>query len=176
MKMKLFALIALVPLVVIAHAQDNGFGPRIGLFLPTDSKVRDAFGSNFLNFGFGRARNGVRASTRTDFSVINADRNGNRLFLVPVTLVREYRLMGDMDSATQVYGRLGAGLAYMDYALTSNGTRIADKRLGVNGNAEIGLLLTKRINVFARYDLFNRQEGINFSGFTVGLSYTISRF
>jgi hypothetical protein len=176
MKMKQLALFALLTTAVIAHAQENGLGPRIGVFLPSDSKVRDAFGSNFLNIGFGRARNGVRTNTRTDISVINADRNGNRLFLVPVTLVREYRLMGDMDSPTQVYGRLGAGLAYMDYALTSNGNRIADKRIGVNGNAELGLLLTRRINVFARYDLFNRQEGINFSGLTVGFSYTITRF
>jgi len=179
MNIKFLSVSAAVAAVSLVHAQGVQVGPRVGAFLPQSAVVRDAFGSAIPDFGFGRTRTGVSrgGSLRNDINVINANRNGNRLFLVPANLMLEVPLTMDENAdGLQPYVRVGGGVAYMDYALTVNGNRVAAKTFGLTGSAELGVVFAKRWNLFGRYNYFQQRSGIDFSGITVGLSFSIVQF
>jgi len=84
--------------------------------------------------------------------------------------------MDENRDGVQTYLRFGAGVAYYDYALTVNGQRNAAKTFGLTGGVELGIVVSSRLNLFGRYNYFQERGGLDFSGITVGVSYSILRF
>jgi hypothetical protein len=116
-------------------------------------------------------------SLRTEFNVLNANKNGNRLFLLPFNLMAEVPLTADENrDSLQPYFRVGGGVAYYDYAINMTGARNSAKTFGLTGSAELGIVVAQRLNLFGRYNYFQRRGGFDFSGVTVGLSYSLLKF
>jgi hypothetical protein len=162
-----------------AFAQTAQIGPDFGIFFPTSRAVRDAFGDTIPDFGFGRTRTSVagKPSLRTDFGVLTAQRNGNKLLILPFTLQTEFRLTQDENrGGFQPYARLGAGAAYYDYAITTTGGRNAAKTFGLTSSAELGVVFAQRWNLYGKYQYFQRRGGFDFSGVTVGVSLSLLNF
>jgi hypothetical protein len=73
-------------------------------------------------------------------------------------------------------GVLYAGPTYLDYSVTTpNGDHIATKRLaglsGLDLKARWG-----QLTLYANYKLFTKEDGLDFSGFTLGASWTVFRY
>jgi hypothetical protein len=56
------------------------------------------------------------------------------------------------------------------------GARNSAKTFGLTGSAELGIVVAQRLNLFGRYNYFQRRGGFDFSGVTVGLSYSLLKF
>jgi len=162
----------------------RGIGLEIGAYFPTSRVVRDAFGDPILDFGIGGAGTVRPIPGRVRFSpnLVTARKDGNVLFLVGLNAVVDYPLGGndpysDSDDAFRPYIRAFGGPAYMDYALDVSATeRKARKTIGLNAGIELGAQISERWNVHARYNYFSEQDGLDFSGFSAGVSYLVYRF
>lgn len=171
-------LAALVALPVVSQAQDRRgqalIGPRLEWYYFSDSRLRNTFGSPVFNVGLGAA-----SAVSSGLDVISASRNGSKLFLVPLTFSVKKDLGGDKFAEVpyQPYVRLAAGVAYYDIAVTvAPGDRRSEKTFGLTGAAELGINVTERLNVYARYNFFQKRAGLDFSGFNFGISYAFFRF
>lgn len=157
--------------------QGLGLGPSVGLFIPTGSEMRNAFDSQLLTYGFGPSSADRPKERRfvSDFNVVSARRNGNKLFLFQVLQTYEIQF-GDRERRIVPYARGGAGLAYYDYSITKrNGSRVSTKAGGWSATAEAGIVFNRQIALSARYNLFQRRDGISFDGWSLSATYTLLR-
>jgi len=168
-----------VPLV---QANDDlkgiGLGGTVGTFTPTGSKLRDAFGANRFKIGFRPVAPKEfpnRWLPDVGVDAISAERRDNRLFILPVTFGVVKRF-GNPKDFIRPYVRVGAGVAYMDYAFDSGGRRIAAKRFGPTGNLEAGLRITDRVRISATYHVFPEYDETKFDGIELSLTYTVFKF
>ncbi len=173
------AALAVFPALGSAQSVEgfSNFGVQAGLFMPSSREVRDAFGSNWLSFGLGAtgAQKYEKTKTKIDWNVISGEKDGNRVFL----LTPSYGLvmpLGDRGASAQPYVAARVGISYMDYALDVDHERVSGKRIGFNGNAELGVNLSDRLNISVRYDVFSKQQGLNFNGLSLSLTYGFLRF
>lgn len=168
---------ALVPATVLAD--DRYIGPEFGFFIPTDSKLRDALGSQWFSIGLSTSREGEllrnRLGSNTNF--ISQSRNGNKVFIGSYS-IGLFAPIGDgrPGGGTRLYWAARAGVSYIDYAIGAGAARESGKRIGYNANAEIGILFTDRLALSARYDVNSRHDGFNFDGLSLQLRYGIARF
>ena len=171
------ALLALLPLA--ANAQDRFFGPEIGVFIPNDSSLRDALGSQWWSIGLSTMREGQVLQRRvgTNLNFASQSKNGNKVFLGSYTigLVQPF---GEMtrQSEFQPYFAVRGGLSYTDYAVTQGIQRLSAKRVGYNVNGEVGVLIGNRFGLSARYDITPDYDGFNFDGWSFALRYGIAKF
>lgn len=167
------AVVALALAATPAQAQFD-LGASAGFFIPTSSEVRDAFGGAIFKFGLGgvgrQSTGNLKIGTQLDF--ITGSRNGNRMFLVPLTLNVEQALSLDQSGTTIPYVKAFAGIAYMDYGITQAGIRHEDKLIRATYGAELGIVMAQRFRLAARYNVFPNTGGFDFSGLT--LSATVS--
>jgi hypothetical protein len=174
---KAFMAVAIGLAALPGYAQNLGVGIKVGAYLPSSGKTRDAFGDTWVSYGIRpvsvRTRSGLVVDT--DVDVIGRNRSGNRVLIIAPTFgVTQY--FGEEGQSSLPYAALRVGPAYFDYAITQPGGRISERRVGWNGNVEAGLILSRSIQLHARYDLMSRMDGFTFDGFSVGLTWQVARF
>jgi hypothetical protein len=158
------------------NPNDNGtyLGLEAGAYFPTDTVIRNVFGSSLPRFGINFINNSQpnKLKPSFDFAVIGANKDGNRFLAIPLTMGvgQQY---GSPTSSTRPYWRVGAGAAYFDYSIdpTNSGTPIAAHKIGLTAVGEVGVLLSERVRVSASYNYFSKQDDFNFSGWDLKVSF-----
>jgi hypothetical protein len=161
-----------------------GIAGGVGIFIPTDSEVRNLVGTSFIRFSVSPRRiQSVSNQPRftLDFDVISANRNGNRILVVPIT-GGITQFFGRDEDIARPYGSLRAGLAYLDYGITrpyfsSNGPpgRYSSRTVGFAAGLELGLQISNRARVSATYSIFSPSSGFRFDGLSFEASYVLFR-
>ncbi|AIE83372.1 outer membrane beta-barrel protein [Fimbriimonas ginsengisoli] len=175
-------LIAVIALAAIsaAHAQDQqslgvNIGGQVGVYMPTSSAVRDAFGKSVLNLGLGPVGGTNRPSSGSltpSLELLSANKNGNRLFIGTFTYGYEKHLAPD-ESTTVPYVRVFGGGAYFDYGITQVGVRNSAKKFSTTGGVEAGIVFANRLKLSAKYNVYPKQDGFDFSGFSLSATYSL---
>ncbi|MBL8064852.1 MAG: hypothetical protein JNM34_03225 [Chthonomonadaceae bacterium] len=176
---RLFVTAAMALVCVAANAQSQSFlGPTVGIFFPSDSKLREKLGDAWFSFGASRVKIDPYAKQHMayDWETFSKSKDGSKVFMVAGT-VGVIRPFGSPGAMTRPYGAIRGGLSYIDYAVdTTNVLRVSGKRLGFNANAEFGINIGERLNLSARYDLFPSYEGLKFSGLTIAVKWGVTKF
>jgi hypothetical protein len=178
---------ALLGLAAISSAQQSWVGPELGVYLPTSGKLRDALGDRWVSFGAGFLRQQEQPSRRMswDWEAVSQSKNGSKVFMaavsygynIPFGSQGQLPNMIQTERATfQPYAALRAGGSYIDFAVNTDGKRESGKRVGLNANAELGVLVGDRLKLSARYDFFPTHNGLDFSGVTLSVRYGLFRF
>jgi hypothetical protein len=179
------ALSALAFLPVFAHAQfgqnvtESFLGPEVGVFLPADRTLRDGVAERWTRFGVGSVSLSqfVQKKSNVSLDAISGSGNGSKVAIYTYSMGIAQPLGNPRKDSSLPYFALRAGVSYMDYAVnTSATTRESAKRIGFNGNAELGIILNGRISLSARYDVFPQYDGLRFDGLTLSLKYGISGY
>ncbi len=166
-----------VPAISSAQSEDLSLGPSVGLFFPMDEKLRDALGSSWFSIGLGGVKTGEYRERQLGFNynIISKSQSGNKVFILAGSYGLVQPLAG-ADASTRPYFAIRGGLAYMDYALDVDNDRLSGKKIGINANAELGIILSDRLTLAARYDIFSAQDGLSFNGLSLSLKYGLVRF
>jgi hypothetical protein len=158
---------------------ENYLGVEAGAYFPTDGKIRDAFGTSIFKVGFNYGNAGRQADKwrlTANFNFISAAKDGNRFFLLPVTAAMG-RMFGQPGDSSRPYVRVGAGVAYMDYAIdVSDTVRRSGRKILPTAGVEAGVVVGDRLRFAASYNWFSKTDGFDFSGFQLTASYSILRF
>ena len=174
----LTACLAAVAAPVAATADEDAyFGPQVGLFYPANQTLRNALGDSWFSFGASRIRTFELQERKWahDWQAISQRDAGSSIFILTGSAGYIMPLVSS-GSDTQPYFAIRGGLAYIDYAVTTPGGRKAAKRIGVNGNAAVGVNVSRRFNLEARYDVFNGYDSLTFNGLTLSLRFGMVRF
>jgi hypothetical protein len=167
-------LVGTVVAAAAAHGQSPlDIGASAGVYIPSDGAVRNAFGSSIFRFGFGQvgrqSTGNFKIGTELDF--ITANKNGNRLFIVPFTLTAEQQL--GFSGTTRPYIKPFAGLAYMDYSVGIPGGRSESKVVRFTYGLEGGVVVSDHLRLSARYNVFPKTGGLDFSGLTLMATFSL---
>ncbi len=176
----------IAPLLVVAaiatpmaQAQQYGInlGGSIGVYIPTNKVIRDSFGSQILSFGIGPVGSTSAQSGKltSDISLLTANKNGNRLLIIPYTLGYEMTL-GDAGAMAVPYVRGGIGLAYYDYDVTIGESNVHGRKFSSVGVAEAGVIIGKRLRLSGKYDFFSKQSGLDFNGWQLAATFAVAKF
>lgn len=145
-----------------------------GAYFPSDTVIRNVFGSTIPRIGINFINNAAPEKMKPsfNFSVIGANKNGNRFLAIPVT-VGYGKQYGTAGGSVRPYWRIGAGVAYFDYSIdpTGGGTPTAARRFGFTAVGEGGVMLSDRVRLSASYNYFSKQDDFNFSGFDLKISF-----
>src|SRR5580658_9572767 len=144
----LTAIAVLASAVSPAFAQQSssgsGVGVAVGIFLPSSSQLRNDLGSQFLTFGLSGTSTGrpSEGSITPEYSLIFANGNGNKLFILPFTYGYEYHFGIGAGKKILPYVRPFLGVAYYDYSITdlTTGIHQASKQLGGTYGLEAGII------------------------------------
>ncbi len=196
MGMRLGLLVGLTTLVMAsgAMAQDqppekqekkergarNYLGLKGGLYLPSDSEIRDIFGSNIIVVGLSIddfTRQADKWRLTFDFDFITGKKDNNKFFAAPVT-ASFGRVFGNRDDDMRPYVRFGAGGAYFDYSITrpSNSQRYSQKKFGFSADAEVGVFIGETVRLSAKYVTLSEVDKFNFSGLQITATVNLVRF
>jgi len=161
-----------------AFAQDSlAIGGNVGLYVPTSSETRDAFGASWFSWGFGPvplgASNGKRFSS--DVGFLSRRSNGNRLLIIRPTFGFS-QTFGDASRSSVPYAAIRVGPAYADYAISKGNSRTSDRKVGFCANAELGFIFNQVFTLSGRYDVMSEFSGFNFNGWTLEARFQIARF
>lgn len=164
---------------MMADAQADPFlGPSIGVFYPSDNTLRDALGDAWISFGVSRVRIDPYSKQNLgfDWNAFSKERSGSKVFMIAGTM--GYTVpFAKPGQQMRPYLAVRGGLSYIDYAVNKAvNNRVSGKRIGFNGNAELGVNVGERLNVSVRYDLFPDYEGLGFSGLSLSLKWGLARF
>lgn len=162
-----------------APKQKVVIGLSTGLYIPEDSRVRKALNSAQLQIPFPSPMNTQRFADRSfrfNLNLINGSNGNNRLFAPAFLFGYEQRLPSKDQSKFLPYFRVDAGVAYLDYALDIGAGRVAAKRLSPAGALELGVIFGSRLRASVTYNAFQKYDGINLSGLTLGVQVAVLRF
>jgi outer membrane autotransporter protein len=176
MTTKTLSIVALFGvLATTASAQIPNLGATAGLYFPVSREMRDAFGNSIFRFGFGQAAQSKTGNLKigTSFDIITANHDGNRLFMLPVTLEVEQQLTMNPGATTKPYAKAFIGAAFIDYGITQNGNRFSSQVIRPTLGAELGLVFAERLRLAARYNAFQKTGGFDFSGVSVSLTFNL---
>jgi len=67
-------------------------------------------------------------------------------------------------------------VAYYDYSITLNSTTFSRDTVNLTGNAEVGLIFSRKFTLAARYDVFAESDHFNFDGLTFWAELQLFRF
>ena len=171
------ALCAAAPTTVNAQAE-SFLGPSVGVFFPMDGDLRDALGGSWFSFGASRVKIDPyqKRNIGVDWNAFSKEKSGNKVFMIAGTIGVNMPF-GKPGDTTRPYFAVRGGLSYIDYAVnTAPLTRVGGKKLGFNGNVEVGVNVGHNFNVSGRYDLFPSYDGLHFSGFSVAVKWGVARF
>jgi hypothetical protein len=149
-------------------------GLEAGAYFPTDTVIRNVFGSTLPRIGLNFINNSAPEKMKPsfNFAVISANKDGNRFLAIPFTvgLGKQY---GSLGTGMRPYWRVGAGVAYFDYSIDPSGGGIptAARRFGFTAVGEVGMLVSDRVRLSASYNYFSKQDDFNFSGFDLKISF-----
>jgi opacity protein-like surface antigen len=183
MKYRLAALafVSVIAASSMGQSLSDGLGFKVGALYPDSALLRNVFGKQILSYGLGGFKNEEASKKlRGDFSIISAEKNGSKFFLVPVTAayVRHFREREALEVVQfDPYFRILAGAAYYDYAINvAPGVRKSAKTFGLTAGVELGVNVSKTVNVYARYNYFQKKDDIDFNGITLGVAIAIKGF
>lgn len=170
--------LATVALVTLAFASwgtaQTSFGLRVGAgqYYPSSRLVREAFGDTWSRFSFspGGVRLGRGLSTDFDVEALNRESFGNRVTLFSPTYGLSYSFNDNPDAVPFVAARVGPTFA--DYRIAG----VSRRPVLWNTNIEAGIVLNERLRLFARYDLYTKRDGVDFSGFSINAEWLLVRF
>ena len=152
-------------------------GPTIGFFLPTASKTRDRFSSDWFSLGLGLGPvSGVtnRGGIGFDINLLYQKHDGNRALIVPLGVGYRIALVNTTNAdGTKVKTVPYAGVT-ADYYLINfksipeniNGTYGAG-----GGSALIGVNFSDSANIEARYQFTSKARDFDFSGLNLTAGY-----
>ncbi len=157
--------------------EDSYFGPQVGLFYPQSTVLKNALGDSWFSFGASRIRlfDMNQRKIAHDWQAISQRDNGSNIFILTGSLGYVMPLAQE-GATTQPYFAVRGGLAYIDYAIETPGGRESGKRIGGNANMALGMLISNRLNIEARYDWWSGYDGLSFNGMTLSARYGIVRF
>jgi opacity protein-like surface antigen len=167
-----------------ASAQENRggtyLGVRAGMFMPSNGEMRDIFGSSIFVLGLSAddfTKQADKWRLTADFDFITGKEDNNKFFIAPVT-ASIGRVFGSPDDNMRPFVRFGVGGAYMDYSITrpSTAERFSAKRFGFGADAEVGVFLSDRVRVSAKYLWFSKVDDFDFSGLTLTATVNIFKF
>lgn len=158
----------------------NYLGIKGGIYMPTDSEIRDIFGTTIPVFGlsfddFTRQADKWRLTFDLDF--ISGRNDDDKFFAAPF-MASVGRVFGSRSDQLRPYVRFGLGGAYFDYSITRRSTleRISEKRFGFGGEAEAGFFLGERLRISAKYLWFSKVDDFDFSGLQITATLNLIRF
>lgn len=157
------------------------WGLQVGTYLPASEEIRDQFGDALLRTGVSpmNRKFGKKMDFNIDFNILNANEDGRRLLLIPVT---GNLSMGFGQGETKSFVSIGAGPAYYDYKLqrlVNNNTELRtykESKIGWNTHIEAGVLTNERLSVVVRYDWYEKSDDFLFDGFSASVNYAIVRW
>jgi hypothetical protein len=185
--LKPIVLLAAASIAAISASQGRPrtwWGIDAGVYIPTSSEIRDAFGDGLFKFGLRPFENRITRDWKftTDITILTARGNGNRLLAVPITFGFT-RSFGDPDAPSVPFFQIAAGPAYFDYSIERevqvqgpSVQRVKDRKWGSNVNAELGVLFNRRLAVSLRGDWYSETDDFDFSGVSLTLSYAAFRW
>lgn len=167
-KLIIFAVAAVVASGIgAANAQDSvPLGVKGGIYFPSSSKARQNFGDSWTHWGFSSvSAKPVSGGWRPtwDFEIYNNNGGGSRVTLIPVTLGVVKGLAADQDSQPYVAAR--AGVFWGD--VRSSDLGVDTDKFGITGNVALGYVFNKKFFIEARYDIFDKVGGVDFSGASI---------
>jgi hypothetical protein len=165
-------LLALALTTSFAAEPQFGLGLDYGVYLPTSASLKTAFGKQWTRIGISPVSISKSKNTRFDFdmNIISRSQNGNRLTMYVPSFGLVTGLKNEQDIAP--YFALRGGPTYVDYRISS----VSKREWLVNTNAELGFTVRDRLRFYARYDLFTKRNGLDFSGFSINASVLAFRF
>ena len=175
---RLLALMAFGLAAGVAMGQTNNqisLGVSAGLYFPTGSEIRDAFGDSIFTIGLTPVASSrpTAGQLTPSVSIIGADKDGSNFLLVPITLGYEMHFGNPYKDQVLPFARIEGGLAYYNYAVNVPGGRSSGSEVGLVGDAELGLQISKSITISAKYYLFQEEGGLNFNGLELGLTFAL---
>ncbi len=172
MKLPFLALAALVPALSLpARAQsrsDARPGVELGYLRFSSRLTSDTFGGNGLSISpaFGPIATGTkRGSTQSDFGVNISRGNGNTLVIVPLG-VRYIKALGDGATRPYVGGSVDLAPTYSRIQTQNLGGKVS---FAAGGSAFVGLALSNRLNLEARYFALSKVRGYDLSHTQIAL-------
>jgi hypothetical protein len=147
-------------------------------YLPSDGTARSIFGNAPTAFGVNVQvyqadwPQGAQFGWSVDlFSLVN---NSNSIFVLSPQVSLEQHV--PLANQLWAFGKLSAGPAYFDYSFdTPDGSHWGAKRIGADGDAEVGLRYGP-VEVAAKYRLLTEAAGVNFSGLQLSLTWYLFHF
>jgi hypothetical protein len=177
---KCFCLTLLVAASVLANAQSkfkfDYIGVEAGAFFPKSHLLRDRFGDSIFRIGITPVMIKRQKDWVPSFEVgfMGATGHGDHFGVFPLT-VGVQKSFGDPNQSTVPFIRAGAGAAYFDYKLTNPDlSESRGHKFGGVTALEAGFISGHRFKASVRYYLFQKQSGVDFSGFLI--SGTIGAF
>jgi hypothetical protein len=150
------------------------FGPQVGIYLPTDARARDRFGTSWSNVGFGIGNiSDIHQNRRLalDISFISNSRGDSKVFLAPIGLAYSIGL-GNQTRSTAAYTGISANLVIA--SLRSDSDNLPT-RTNVTGGAAVflGNRFSESGYIEARYNAMGKVRGFDLSGInlTAGLRF-----
>lgn len=181
--MRLTAAASLALAVTPAFAQEQiGLGPRVGVFFPTSSAMRDALGDSWVSIGLGATDNStIKRKMGVDWNFVYQSSKGNRVLVVTPSFglmlpLQNQPVVGNYG--TQLYAAARAGISYIDYGITPSGSTVreSERRFVLNGNVELGAALGPNWRASVRYDLMPKVDSFDFSGLSLSVTYGLFKF
>jgi hypothetical protein len=177
-----FVLLGVLGFSSAAQAQftynEQFVGPEAGIFFPQSQALKDALGDSWASFGVGQTKYygyGTRRRPTKSWSAVSKRANGNHVFALSASYGYVFPLSNPDDGPMPFFAVRG-GASYIDYGIGPSESRLSGKRLGMNANAEFGVVFNSRFSMSARYDVYPEHDGISFNGLTLEARYGIVRF
>ena len=154
-----------------SHKNRFRFGPAVGVFLPTDGKTRDRFGSSWLSIGLGLGSiNPVstKGNLALDLNLLYHGRDGNHAFFAPLGV--GYRVAVSPSGSLTPYVGISGDVNFT--SITSNPDNIHNKfQVGVGASEFVGVNFGDSAFLEARYYEFSRVSGFDLSGLSLAAGY-----
>lgn len=149
------------------------FGPEVGVYLPTNSKTRDRFGSTWLSVGLGLGPiTGVsrKGQLGFDLSLQYQQHDDNRVFLLPVGLGYRVALSQNPEAKNVPYAGVTADVYIADVRSVPDNVHSGIHEAG-GGSVLVGVNFGQSGNLEARYQLVSHLQSFDFSGLSLRAGY-----
>lgn len=146
-------------------------GPELGGYFPTNSKVRDRFGSSWLGVYLGLgpiAQPNDHHTWTIDYSVLYNKVDSNYALIAPIGL--SYRRFFTHNKSFNPYVGTSGDLVISDVRSDPDNVK-AGVRTGLGGSVFGGVSMGERAFFEARYNLMGTVKGFDFSGTSLTLGY-----
>ncbi len=148
-------------------------GPSVGVYLPTNSKTRDRFGSSWVSLGLGFGPFDVikaQGQLGFDLNLQYQKHNDNHVFLLPVGLGYRIALTKDTEARAIPYAGITGDLVFADVRSVADNVH-SGFRTGAGASALIGVNIGTNTNLEARYQFISRIKSFDFSGLSLTAGY-----
>lgn len=148
-------------------------GPSVGVYLPTDSKTRQRFGSSWVSLGLGFGPfDVIKASGQLgfDLNLQYQKHDDNHAFLLPVGLGYRIALTKDQTARAIPYAGITGDIVFADVRSVADNVH-SGFREGAGASALIGVNIGTNTNLEARYQFISRIKSFDFSGLSLTAGY-----